>query len=215
MDGRLHEQLLDLVVGQTVSATSAISAIGERLRRPSPGLVQMLPQAYWVTIVLPYGLTVARMTLTRTVAAAMWIIVVIAGPAGSAQAAVPDWSGLDATHYEGPVAPQGGTLISEVPLDPTLSVAGAGGAYRILYSTRDQHDQPAVSTAVVFTPKGPPPAGGWPTIAWAHGTVGLGDDCTPSALPRSTRDNEYLSHWLDQGYAIVGTDYVGLGTPGT
>ena len=51
-------------------------------------------------------------------------------------------------------------------------------------------------------------------IAWAHGTVGLGDDCTPSALPRSPRDNEYLSHWLEQGYAVVGTDYVGLGTPG-
>ncbi|MGB3333311.1 MAG: lipase family protein, partial [Mycobacterium sp.] len=59
-----------------------------------------------------------------------------------------------------------------------------------------------------------PPAGGWPVIAWAHGTVGLGDDCTPSARPRSPRDNQYLSHWLDQGYVVVGTDYVGLGTPG-
>ena len=51
-------------------------------------------------------------------------------------------------------------------------------------------------------------------MAWAHGTVGLGDDCTPSALPRSGRDDEYLSHWLDQGYVVVGSDYAGLGTPG-
>jgi hypothetical protein len=66
----------------------------------------------------------------------------------------------------------------------------------------------------VFVPHGAPPPGGWPTIAWAHGTVGLGDGCTPSALPRDARDDGYLSYWLDQGYAVVGTDYVGLGTPG-
>ncbi len=51
-------------------------------------------------------------------------------------------------------------------------------------------------------------------IAWAHGTVGLGDDCTPSALPRTPRDDEYLSHWLAEGYAVVASDYAGLGTPG-
>ncbi|WP_059018707.1 lipase family protein [Mycobacterium sp. M26] len=130
-----------------------------------------------------------------------------------AAAATPEWSGLDARSYDGPIPPPGG-LIQTVPLDPALSVGGAGAAYRILYATTNQHGDPAVSTAVVYTPKTPAPQGGWPVIAWAHGTVGLGDDCTPSALPRSPRDNEYLSHWLDQGYAIVGTDYVGLGTPG-
>lgn len=132
----------------------------------------------------------------------------------AAYAAAPDWSGLDARNYAGNIPARGGTLLTQVPLDPALSVAGAGAQYRILYSTIDQHNQPAVSTAVVFTPKGRAPAGGWPTIGWAHGTVGLGDDCTPSAQPRSPRDNEYLTHWLDQGYAVVGTDYVGLGTPG-
>ncbi|KAB7758463.1 lipase [Mycolicibacterium phlei DSM 43072] len=130
-----------------------------------------------------------------------------------ATAAAPQWSGLDARDYGGPIGAPG-TLIESVPLDPALSVAGAGQAFRILYSTVDQHDRPAVSTAVVFTPKSAPPPGGWPVVAWAHGTVGLGDDCTPSARPRSERDNEYLSHWLDQGYVVVGSDYAGLGTPG-
>lgn len=51
-------------------------------------------------------------------------------------------------------------------------------------------------------------------MAWAHGTVGIGDSCTPSAQKRSQRDDDYISHWLDQGYAVVGTDYTGLGTPG-
>ncbi|KAA1430338.1 alpha/beta hydrolase family protein [Mycolicibacter arupensis] len=136
---------------------------------------------------------------------------VLAAPAAAEPA--PQWSGLDARSYAGPIPPEGG-LITTVPLDPALSVTGAAKAFRILYATQDQHDRPAVSTAAVFVPHGAPPAGGWPVIAWAHGTVGLGDDCTPSARPRSARDNEYLSHWLDQGYVVVGTDYAGLGTPG-
>jgi Secretory lipase len=134
------------------------------------------------------------------------------GP-GTAAADTPNWSGLDARFYDGPI-PSPGELITSVPLDPALSVAGAADAYRILYSTLDQTDSPAVSTAAVFVPRAAPPDGGWPVLAWAHGTVGLADECTPSALPRSDRDNEYLSHWLDQGYAVVATDYVGLGTPG-
>jgi len=134
--------------------------------------------------------------------------------APSAQAApVPDWSGMDVRAYAGPI-PAPGTLIESTPMAPRLSVQAAATAYRILYSTTDQHNSPATSTAAVFVPKGQAPNGGWPVIAWAHGTVGLGDDCTPSALPRSQRDDEYLSHWLEQGYVVVGSDYTGLGTPG-
>jgi len=132
---------------------------------------------------------------------------------GVAHAAAPNWSGLDARYYDGPI-PAPGNLIDTVALAPELSVAGAGPAYRILYSTTDQHDAPAVSTAAVFVPRTPAPPGGYPVIAWAHGTVGLGDDCTPSALPRIPRDDEYLSHWLNEGYVIVASDYAGLGTPG-
>lgn len=135
----------------------------------------------------------------------------VAAPAVSATA--PNWSGLDVRDYHAPI-PAPGTLLEVTELDPALSVPGAARAYRILYSTVDQHDSPAVSTAAVFVPHGEAPEGGWPTIAWAHGTVGLGDDCAPSAQPRSDRDVEYLTHWLDQGYAIVGSDYAGLGTPG-
>ncbi len=144
------------------------------------------------------------------------LLVPIATPVvapAAAQSDTPNWSGLDARSYSAPIPPAGG-LISSVPLDPTLSISGAADAFRILYSTIGQHDSPAVSTAAVFVPRGAAPAGGWPVVAWAHGTVGLGDDCTPSALPRSQRDDEYLSHWLDQGYVVVATDYVGLGTPG-
>jgi hypothetical protein len=151
----------------------------------------------------------------RSVAAVVLLVggLSMLAPTPSASAAAPNWSGLDARDHTGDI-PAPGTLIRDVPLRPEMSVRGAGAAYRILYATRDQHDAPAVSTAAVFLPHGEPPHGGWPTVAWAHGTVGLGDDCTPSALPRSPRDDEYLTHWLDQGYAVVATDYTGLGTPG-
>lgn len=143
----------------------------------------------------------------------MLLLAALLAPPALADAATLNWSGLDARFYDGPVPPPG-TTIESVPLDPALSLTGAGPAYRVLYSTVDQHDQPAVSTGAVFLPPGPAPAGGFPVIAWAHGTVGLGDDCTPSALPRTPRDDEYLSHWLNQGYAVVASDYAGLGTPG-
>lgn len=127
--------------------------------------------------------------------------------------AAPVWSGLDARNYDGPI-PEAGDLIAQTPLDDAITLSAAGRAYRILYSTPDIDGAPAVSTGAVFLPSSPTPDGGYPVIAWAHGTTGLGDNCTPSALPRTDRDTEYLNRWLDEGYAIVATDYVGLGTPG-
>ncbi len=99
-------------------------------------------------------------------------------------------------------------------LDASLWLPGTAEAHRYAYTTRDQHGRMALSTAAVFLPQGPPPRGGWKTIAFAHGTVGLGDDCTPSALPWYEEGAAYLGGWLDAGYALVITDYQGLGTPG-
>ncbi|MBM7368229.1 alpha/beta hydrolase family protein [Gordonia hydrophobica] len=127
--------------------------------------------------------------------------------------AAPVWSGLDAREYHGSIGAPG-TLLAKVPLAASVTLPNAGSAYRILYATTDIHGRPAVSTGAIFLPKRPAPKAGHKVIAWAHGTTGLGDDCTPSALPRSDRDTAYLGHWLAQGYAIVATDYAGLGTPG-
>ncbi len=152
----------------------------------------------------------------RPKAALLAVVLMLTGiltAPGAAAITPPEFSGLDARAYDGPIPPAG-TLIRSVPLDRRLWVSGAGQAYRMLYSTVDQHDSPAVATAAVFVPKTEAPEGGWPVVVWAHGTVGLGDDCTPSAHPRSPRDDAYLSHWLDQGYAIVAPDYTGMGTPG-
>lgn len=114
----------------------------------------------------------------------------------------------------GAVPAKAGALMNTVPLDPAVGLTAAGQQFRFSYSTTNQHGAVAPSTGAVFFPKGKAPAGGWPVLAWAHGTVGLADQCTPSMNPRSQRDQDYLNHWLNQGYAIVASDYAGMGTEG-
>ena len=96
----------------------------------------------------------------------------------------------------------------------TLDLPGAT-AYRMLYVSTRPDGTPAASGAMVFVPNSPAPADGRPVVAWAHGTVGMGDACAPSRSPRGTND---MSGWLEQmmslGWVVVATDYVGLGTPG-
>ena len=118
--------------------------------------------------------------------------------------------------WSGEIPAKPGQMLRTEPLDPALGLATAGQQVRILYSSTDGIDgnTPVVVSGAYFTPRGTPPAGGWPLVAWAHGTTGIADVCAPSWTPRSPRDASYLETWLAQGYAIVATDYQGLGTPG-
>ncbi len=96
----------------------------------------------------------------------------------------------------------------------TIDLPGAT-AYRMLYVSTRPDGTTAASGAMVFVPNSPAPPDGRPVVAWAHGTVGMGDACAPSRSPRGTND---MSGWLEQmmslGWVVVATDYVGLGTPG-
>lgn len=108
-----------------------------------------------------------------------------------------------------------GVLLRTESLPREMSLPSAGKALRILYSSTGWPDaKPITVSGALFVPKGKPPKGGWPLIAWAHGTTGYADVCAPSAMPRSDRDRKYLDAWLADGYAIVATDYQGLGTAG-
>ncbi len=113
-------------------------------------------------------------------------------------------------------APAAGALIESRPLASEFGLDGAAQAFAIRYGSTDGITGSGIVpvTGALFIPRGTPPAGGWPVIAWAHGTVGIGDGCAPSRNPRSARDRTYLDHWLGEGYAIVATDYQGLGAPG-
>lgn len=110
-----------------------------------------------------------------------------------------------------------GTLLRQEPLEEHQSLEYAAGNIRLLYSSTEGlfgRETIAVSGAL-FLPEGTPPEGGWPLLAWTHGTVGIADVCAPSWNGRQSRDTTYLNYWLANGYAIVASDYQGLGTPGT
>jgi hypothetical protein len=110
-----------------------------------------------------------------------------------------------------------GTVTGATRLDPKLWIPGTTGkAFRLTYETSNGRGGKAVSTGELFLPKGRAPKGGWPVISWAHGTSGLGDGCAPSLVGPAEpyRDFPYLHNWMAQGYAIVASDYAGLGTPG-
>ncbi len=87
-------------------------------------------------------------------------------------------------------------------------------AVRILYHSVDGAGRGVVTSGVVLLPAGKAPAGGWPVIAWAHGTSGVARACAPSLMKDVYYGNEGLSAMLRAGYAIVATDYHGLGTEG-
>ena len=126
--------------------------------------------------------------------------------------------GVDVFYTPDPSIPaEPGKLIRTMTQPPETSLAEAGQAMRLLYSSTNglgEAKTPIAVSGTLFLPRGEAPAGGWPLIAWAHGTVGIADICAPSNRPRSDRDQKYLNHWLSQGYAVVASDYQGLGTPG-
>lgn len=84
-------------------------------------------------------------------------------------------------------------------------------AFRILYHSRSADGEDVAASGVVLVPDEPPPAGGWPVIAWAHGFTGTARRCAPS-LMRNLYEGPFLSMYVKLGYAVVATDYVGLGT---
>ncbi|MEP2102202.1 MAG: lipase family protein [Parasphingorhabdus sp.] len=110
-----------------------------------------------------------------------------------------------------------GALLKKEPLNAQQSNPGAAKNIRLLYSSTDGLDSEAVLpvSGVLFLPEGTAPAGGWPLMAWTHGTVGIADICAPSWNGRQQQDRDHLEFWLKNGYAVVASDYQGLGTAGT
>jgi pimeloyl-ACP methyl ester carboxylesterase len=87
-------------------------------------------------------------------------------------------------------------------------------ATRILYHTRTARSEDALVSGVVLVPYGQPPSGGWPLVAWSHGTSGVARECAPSRMKSLFYNWEGLYEYVLMGYAVVATDYAGLGTAG-
>jgi hypothetical protein len=97
-------------------------------------------------------------------------------------------------------------------------------AWRVLYHSRSIRDEDVAVSGLVVAPDREPPPGGFPVIAYAHGTTGLADACAPSRLAEpidaltgtgaAARGDLPLPPFWDAGYVVAATDYEGLGTPG-
>jgi pimeloyl-ACP methyl ester carboxylesterase len=108
----------------------------------------------------------------------------------------------------------------------TTSVKGgnlpAGGKSTVLmYSSKAPDGTIVPVTGIMTVPKGKAPKGGFPVVSWAHGTTGIADSCAPSRSAGDKPASDYVrnfraeaSEWIADGYAVVQTDYAGLGTEG-
>ncbi len=118
--------------------------------------------------------------------------------------------------WERTLPAQPGVLLREEPQPAQPDIDAAAVAQRILYTSTDVRwnaGQVPVS-GTLYLPQGTPPPGGWPLAAWAHGTLGVADSCAPSWALHKPRDGAYINRWLKAGFAVVATDYQGLGGPG-
>lgn len=107
-----------------------------------------------------------------------------------------------------------GTVYANRKVEGSRLFAGARDGNQFTYWSIGADGNPHLSNGSLYLPGQPAPAGGYPIVAWAHGSRGLADNCAPSVQPTDT-DLDALRTWLSRGYAVVSTDYAGLGTTGT
>lgn len=119
--------------------------------------------------------------------------------------------------YDLSLPAESGVLLRQALLPAHQSLPGAAVNIRLLYTSTDGIGDTGknIVSGSLFLPPGDAPEGGWPIILWSHGTVGVADTCAPSWTGYVPFHRAHLQQWLKQGYAIVASDYQGLGTPGT
>lgn len=115
-------------------------------------------------------------------------------------------------------AGRAGSAIWARPLEGTMALPGAAANLLVLYRSLDPAGHIVPVSGTVAIPPGTPPAGGWPVIVWTHGTTGLAPMCAPSLDTKDGPEHEYiaviqtlLDGFVRHGYAVVATDYQGLG----
>ncbi|HEY5428644.1 MAG TPA: alpha/beta fold hydrolase [Solirubrobacteraceae bacterium] len=119
-----------------------------------------------------------------------------------------------------PAGPHG-TLIWERPFHGVAALKGATN-YLVLYKQVGVNGTMVPVSGIVSIPKGTAPKRGFPVVTYAHGTTGIADSCAPSrdtgpasgAHEADTGIAPLLDTWIRDRYAVVRTDYEGLGTPG-
>ncbi|MET3579821.1 pimeloyl-ACP methyl ester carboxylesterase [Mesorhizobium robiniae] len=121
-------------------------------------------------------------------------------------------------------APMSGSVVSHA--SHKISPEIKGHAELIIHFMRSVSGSLTKASTLLFVPERQPPAGGWPVIAWAHGTTTPGNKlCAPSltdaldgGLTKDGFNSDYLfeiSTLVNAGYAVVAPDLEGLGEVAT
>jgi uncharacterized membrane protein HdeD (DUF308 family) len=196
-----------LVVGVVFGVRTAV--FGARLafaalRRPTGNDAAMVADAR-----RPRGLA-RRWAHVAAVSAMLLVALGLAGLSAALNRATGDVDDFYTAPDEVPGRP--GQLLRQQGV--TKDVPDGATGWRILYTTTRAEDEPAVASALVIVPDDA--AGPVPVIAWAHGTTGVARRCAPTIMPRGLAAGAFqlTGDVLRQGWALIATDYVGLGTEG-
>jgi hypothetical protein len=100
--------------------------------------------------------------------------------------------------------------------DPLTLLPLPVNSWQLLYRSTSATGTANAVSGTLLVPRTPWSRGPRPLVSYAVGTHGLGDSCAPSHKLATGTENEIalVSQALLAGWAVVLTDYEGLGTPG-
>ncbi len=109
-----------------------------------------------------------------------------------------------------------GTLIRAVKVTGVTGVPAGATVWRVLFHSTTIYGADEAESGYVIAPSTLAPAGGYPIIAWAHGTSGFAAQCAPSLFTNAGGGSgpyiiPALGRYLKAGYVIAAADYQGLG----
>ncbi|WP_419997088.1 lipase family protein [Streptomyces boninensis] len=124
---------------------------------------------------------------------------------------------LPATTGSADAAPNAapGDLVSSSKTDFRTINPQLSKAWHMEYASTSGTNKPNTVSGTIIVPRDGR-TGTRPLITYAVGTVGLADNCAPSAgFPTATTlEGNLIAQAIWRGYAVAVTDYEGLGTPG-
>ena len=95
--------------------------------------------------------------------------------------------------WTGTLPEKPGLMLREEGIPDQPEIVAAATARRILYTSADARWRSGIIpvSGTLYLPKRAAPQGGWPLVAWAHGTLGVSDRCAPSWSRHRPRDGSH------------------------
>jgi pimeloyl-ACP methyl ester carboxylesterase len=158
-------------------------------------------------------LVIDHLLRPRTVWLAVLVVSVFSASGGSGLAAAAGFYANPAHlgHY------RVGQPIKTTPLGSAeKNLRRAGRVMRFMYRSESATGAPRAETGLIVVPHGRAPEGGWPVVAWDHGTNGVGPACAPSRSPDLSLPayGKFVASLAAAGNVVVAPDYEGLGVAG-